>query len=257
MADRGRAPWRRPRPASCTGSATSSRSAVTSASRPTPVRSPPTSWPPRLAAALRWARAMGQRYYKRAWIDHTDRPHRDDPLDIQCCSLLIRRHRHTGELAFYRCYSPEPTSRHPAATVPPTMGQTSPAGPAASAIRDRDIDTACRASSNRSSFSHVASNSHGIRYSDVMPSLTRTMSPRSPGEATWPSGFCNSRTTAAHPSVPPSSHGTRRSAPPAARRCKPCRTCRSPGGCPEQDAVSMAMGKSSLMARCRSPLVAR
>lgn len=29
----------------------------------------------------------------------------DDPLDAQCWSLLIRRHRDTGELAFYRCYS--------------------------------------------------------------------------------------------------------------------------------------------------------
>ena len=29
-----------------------------------------------------------------------------DPLDTQCWSLLIRCHRHTGELAFYRCYSP-------------------------------------------------------------------------------------------------------------------------------------------------------
>ena len=26
----------------------------------------------------------------------------------QCWWLLVRRHRHTGELAFYRCYSPEP-----------------------------------------------------------------------------------------------------------------------------------------------------
>jgi SRSO17 transposase len=52
--------------------------------------------------------AKGQRYYDWAWIDHTDRAHRDDPLDTQCWSLLIRRHRDTGELAFYRCYSPEP-----------------------------------------------------------------------------------------------------------------------------------------------------
>jgi SRSO17 transposase len=70
-----------------------------------------------LAAGLpRWAwqrlsagaGAKGERYYDWAWIDHTDRTHRDDPLDTQCWSLLIRRHRHTGELAFYRCYSPEP-----------------------------------------------------------------------------------------------------------------------------------------------------
>ncbi|MDN5920860.1 MAG: IS701 family transposase [Pseudonocardia sp.] len=52
--------------------------------------------------------AKGERYYEWAWIEHTDRAHRDDPLDHQCWSLLIRRHRHTGELAFYRCYSPDP-----------------------------------------------------------------------------------------------------------------------------------------------------
>ena len=51
--------------------------------------------------------AKGQRIYDWAWIDHTDRAHRDDPLDTQCWSLLIRRHRDTGELAYYRCYSPE------------------------------------------------------------------------------------------------------------------------------------------------------
>ena len=51
--------------------------------------------------------AKGQRFYDWAWIDHTDRAHRDDPLDTQCWSLLIRRNRDTGELAFYRCYSPD------------------------------------------------------------------------------------------------------------------------------------------------------
>lgn len=51
--------------------------------------------------------AKGQRYYEWAWIDHTDRAHQDDPLDTQCWALLIRRHRHTGELAFYRCYCPD------------------------------------------------------------------------------------------------------------------------------------------------------
>jgi SRSO17 transposase len=54
------------------------------------------------------AGAKGQRYYEWAWIDHTDRAHRDDPLATACWSLLIRRHRDTGELAFYRCYSPQP-----------------------------------------------------------------------------------------------------------------------------------------------------
>ena len=57
--------------------------------------------------------AKGQRFYDWAWIAHPD-PDRacigelDDPLDTQCWWLLVRRHRHTGELAFYRCYSPEP-----------------------------------------------------------------------------------------------------------------------------------------------------
>jgi SRSO17 transposase len=56
--------------------------------------------------------AKGERIYEWAWIDytdhHTDRAQHGDLFDTQCWSLLIRRHRHTGELAFYRCYSPEP-----------------------------------------------------------------------------------------------------------------------------------------------------
>ena len=52
--------------------------------------------------------AKGQRLHDWAWIDHTDRDRRADPLDTQQWWLLIRRHRDTGELAFYRCYSPEP-----------------------------------------------------------------------------------------------------------------------------------------------------
>jgi len=51
--------------------------------------------------------AKGERYYEWAWIDHTDPAHRDDLLDSQRWSLLIRRHARTGELAFYRCYSPD------------------------------------------------------------------------------------------------------------------------------------------------------
>jgi len=51
--------------------------------------------------------AKGQRLYDWAWIEHTDRAHRDDLLDTQRWWLLIRRHRHNGELAFYRCYSPD------------------------------------------------------------------------------------------------------------------------------------------------------
>jgi len=56
------------------------------------------------------AGAKGHRYYDWAWIALTDLdPTREDPTDPQdpqCWWLLVRRHRHTGELAFYRCYSP-------------------------------------------------------------------------------------------------------------------------------------------------------
>ena len=55
--------------------------------------------------------AKCQRYYDWAWIDHPDPAHSTgplDPADGRCWWLLVRRHRHTGELAFYRCYSPEP-----------------------------------------------------------------------------------------------------------------------------------------------------
>jgi SRSO17 transposase len=51
--------------------------------------------------------AKGHRVYEWAWIDHTDRAHRDDAHDTQQWSLLIRRHPDTGELAFYRCYTPD------------------------------------------------------------------------------------------------------------------------------------------------------
>jgi SRSO17 transposase len=56
------------------------------------------------------AGAKGHRVYEWAWIDHTDHTDhtdRDDPHDTAQWSLLIRRHRTTGELAFYRCYSPD------------------------------------------------------------------------------------------------------------------------------------------------------
>jgi SRSO17 transposase len=67
-----------------------------------------------LAAALprrAWQRlsagpgAKGQRYYDWACIDL---PTPDRTPDTGCCWLLIRRSRRTGELAFYRCYSPTP-----------------------------------------------------------------------------------------------------------------------------------------------------
>ncbi|MDT5324397.1 MAG: hypothetical protein QOF25_1549 [Mycobacterium sp.] len=51
--------------------------------------------------------AKGQRYYDWALISHCDPARRADPADQQCWWLLVRRHSGTGELAFYRCYSPE------------------------------------------------------------------------------------------------------------------------------------------------------
>jgi SRSO17 transposase len=54
------------------------------------------------------AGAKGQRYYDWAWVAHPDPAGRTDLTDTQCWWLLVRRHRHTGELAFYRCYSPQP-----------------------------------------------------------------------------------------------------------------------------------------------------
>jgi SRSO17 transposase len=53
------------------------------------------------------AGAKGQRYYDWALISHPDPARRADPADPQCWWLLVRRHTRTGELAFYRCYSPE------------------------------------------------------------------------------------------------------------------------------------------------------
>jgi FOG: Transposase len=60
------------------------------------------------------AGAKGQRYYDWALISHpdptspADPADPADPVDPQCWWLLVRRHRDTGELAFYRCYSPQP-----------------------------------------------------------------------------------------------------------------------------------------------------
>jgi SRSO17 transposase len=50
--------------------------------------------------------AKGQRYYDWALVTLTP-PDPTDPHDTACWWLLIRRHPRTGELAFYRCYSPE------------------------------------------------------------------------------------------------------------------------------------------------------
>ncbi len=52
--------------------------------------------------------AKGERLYDWALITHPDPASRADPGDLQCWWLLVRRHRDTGELAFYRCYSPNP-----------------------------------------------------------------------------------------------------------------------------------------------------
>jgi SRSO17 transposase len=47
--------------------------------------------------------AKGQRYYHWAWITISDSA-------PGCRWLLIRRHPRTGELAFYRCYAPQPVT---------------------------------------------------------------------------------------------------------------------------------------------------
>jgi len=60
------------------------------------------------------AGAKGERFYDWALITlnpPTNTPaaaDAADAADTQCWWLLVRRNRHTGELAFYRCYSPEP-----------------------------------------------------------------------------------------------------------------------------------------------------
>lgn len=55
------------------------------------------------------AGAKGQRYYDWALISHPDPAGgpSPDPADRQCWWLLVRRNRDNGELAFYRCYSPD------------------------------------------------------------------------------------------------------------------------------------------------------
>jgi hypothetical protein len=40
-------------------------------------------------------------------ISHLDPASGTDPTGTQCWWLLVRRHRDTGELAFYRCYAPD------------------------------------------------------------------------------------------------------------------------------------------------------
>jgi SRSO17 transposase len=50
--------------------------------------------------------AKGERLYDWALIDTVDTT--ADPQDVGCHWLLIRRNRRTGELAFYRAFSPTP-----------------------------------------------------------------------------------------------------------------------------------------------------
>jgi SRSO17 transposase len=52
--------------------------------------------------------AKGRRLYDWALLTHPDPAGRADQADDQCWWLLVRRHQVTGELAFYRCYSPHP-----------------------------------------------------------------------------------------------------------------------------------------------------
>jgi SRSO17 transposase len=52
------------------------------------------------------AGAKGERYYDWALITLT--PPETTSCDTSRWWLLVRRHRYTGELAFYRCYSPQP-----------------------------------------------------------------------------------------------------------------------------------------------------
>jgi SRSO17 transposase len=53
------------------------------------------------------AGAKGERYYDWAWITLTDTADNGTGTEMGCWWLLVRRHRDTGELAFYRCYSPQ------------------------------------------------------------------------------------------------------------------------------------------------------
>jgi len=64
---------------------------------------PPHAWQ-RLSAG---AGAKGQRFYDWALIVLTP-PAAGTDRDTACWWLLVRRHRDTGELAFYRCYAPHP-----------------------------------------------------------------------------------------------------------------------------------------------------
>jgi SRSO17 transposase len=80
-------------------------------SRPDPRRRPRhRAAPLRLAVDVGRAGPKGQRYYDWAWITLTPDSAAvgcADGTESGCWWLLVRRHRRTGELAFYRCYSPQ------------------------------------------------------------------------------------------------------------------------------------------------------
>ncbi len=97
--------WRPAGPATCWPSA------ATAGSRPprvccVPTNSPPASRGGRGSGSPPGPGAKGQRYYWALITQPDPTGADDDPVDRQCWWLLVRRHRDTGELAFYRCYSP-------------------------------------------------------------------------------------------------------------------------------------------------------
>jgi SRSO17 transposase len=65
---------------------------------------PTTAWQRRSAGNG----SKGQRLYDWAWLDEVTTD--TDPADGGRHSMLIRRNNTTGELAFYRCWSPQPVS---------------------------------------------------------------------------------------------------------------------------------------------------
>jgi SRSO17 transposase len=81
------------------------RRVPTAAGRCVPTSSPPDSRAGPGSGSRRGAK--GQRYYDWALITHPDPAAAADTTDSQCWWLLVRRHRDTGELGFYRCYSPQ------------------------------------------------------------------------------------------------------------------------------------------------------
>jgi hypothetical protein len=88
-------------------SATSWRSPAATTCPPPPAASAPTPWPPRYpprhgSATPPEPGPKGQRYYDWALVETTP------SADGGCHGLLIRRNRTTGELAYFRCYTPHP-----------------------------------------------------------------------------------------------------------------------------------------------------